>query len=271
MPAPWTKTEERLRRRELIELYTKANKTIGEIAQVLDLAESAVYDRLIRLDIPVRPWTKLKYNNRNFNITVPTYSPDLAEFVGILLGDGHLTPTQVTVTLGTKESKYVQYVTELMRKLFKVKPKIITSKRGDKVVYLGSTVLVRWFLGMGLAYNKAASQVDIPNWCFRKKEFLSRVIKGLIDTDGSIYKLKFGIQISFCNKSQVLLHSVRRALLSFGFSPSQASANKVYLTKREDIDLYFKIIGFSNVKHHLRFLAYRNRGQVVELDNYTRL
>src|SRR3989344_3403668 len=254
MPGRWTNIQEHDKRKELVELYVKANKTIREIAQELDLVESAVYDRLIRLDIPVRPWIKPRYNNKNPEIMVPKYSVDLAEFIGILLGDGHLTPTQVTVTLGTKEYEYAEYVADLMERLFKVRPKIISSKRGDKVIYLGSTLLVKWLLKMGLVYNKVKSQVSAPQWCLNQRQFIKAFLRGLTDTDGSVYRLSSGrLQISICNCSRPLLESSRIGFLKLGFHPSSISANKIYLTQREDINKYYKEIGFSNIKHQQRF------------------
>lgn len=183
--------------------------------------------------------------------------------VGILLGDGHLTPTQVIVTLGKKDI-YVDYVSSLMENLFEVKPKIALTKNGHYIVYLGSTRLVRWFLKMGLSFNKVKAQVDIPSWCFGNKKFLINVIRGLIDTDGSVYKLRFGTQISFCNRSRPLLGSARLILARLGFSPSNISGHNVYLTKRADLLKYFHEIGFGNQKHKNRFLEFTNNGRLVE-------
>ena len=123
--------------------------------------------------------------------------------VGVLLGDGHLTPTQVTVTLGKKDI-YVDYVSNLMEGLFAVKPKVAVTKDGHYIVYLGSARLVRWFLKMGMSFNKVKAQVSVPSWCLSRKGFMANIIRGLIDTDGSVYKLKFGTQISFCNRSRPL-------------------------------------------------------------------
>jgi hypothetical protein len=35
-----------------------------------------------------------------------------------MLGDGHISHTQVTVTLGSKEDEYVEYVSKLMNEYF---------------------------------------------------------------------------------------------------------------------------------------------------------
>lgn len=256
MPKKWSKLEEEGKRKELVSLYVKDNKTIGETADILGLAESSVFERLIRLRIKPRRSKKLRYNNRNFKVVLPKeYSSELAEFIGILLGDGHLTPTQVTITLGKKD-EYVGRVIRLVEKLFKVKPKCITSIRGDNVIYFGSTAAARWLISMGLVFNKVKAQVDIPSWCFSNKKIMRAVIRGLFDTDGSVYKLRFGTQISFCNRSRPLLKSVRLMLFKLGFRPSEISGYNVYLTRRSDLHRFMKEIGFGNKKHSKRFLVF---------------
>lgn len=252
----WIKKEELQKRNELLKFYIKQNKTIGEIAKILKIGESTVYDRLLRLKIPVNRQSKTGFNNIRKDIVIPNkFSEDLAEFIGALLGDGHLTSTQVTITLGKKD-EYADYVMGLMNNLFEAKPKKIILKNGHIVIYLGSTRLVRWLVSMGLVFNKVKAQVDIPKWIFTQKNFMKSAIRGLIDTDGSVYKLKFGTQISFTNKSKPLLFSARRILKELDFHPSVVGEKNVYLTQRRDLIRFFKEIGFNNKKHKKRFLEF---------------
>jgi hypothetical protein len=264
MARRWNKQEEKVYRRELRYLYVVKNFSIHQVSELINISESAVYDRLQRLHIPTQRKQKLKYNNQNTTISIPSgYSSDLAEFVGILLGDGHLTLTQVTVTLGNKELAYVKYVADLMERLFHQKPKIVRTKRGDYVVYLGSTVLVKWLLSMGMAHNKVLSQVTVPGWCYSKQNYMKAVLRGLLDTDGSIYKMHQGMQISFCNRSKPMLHSVRLILLRLGFRPSKVGEKNVYLTRKADVARYAKYIGFANIKHQSRFKQFSGHGRFV--------
>lgn len=260
MARRWTKIEEAEKRAELIKLYVKDNKSLREVAVILGLSEGGVYDRLIRLGIPSLRRNKIRCNNLRQDITIPWRSIKLAEFIGILLGDGNITPTQVTVTLGTKEDEYVAYVVKLMTELFGAQAKVSVNKKGHKTVYIGSTMLVKWLLQMGLVKNKVKMQVDIPDWCYEKKKYLKAVIRGMFDTDGSVYRLKRsnGIQISFTNRSFPLLKSAIFILRKLGYSPSKISCYKVYLTKKRDIKTYCKRIGFANQKHAKRIKIFRH-------------
>src|ERR1019366_69525 len=110
-------------------------------------------------------------------------------------------------------------------------------------------MITSWLLKEGLVNNKVKSQVDIPKWIFKKPEFMQRFLRGFFDTDGSIYKLKFGIQISLSNKSQPMLKSLQRMLFKLGYNPSAVSADRVYLTGIPDVKRFFAEIIPENQKH----------------------
>lgn len=254
MPRKWSPVEELSKGSELFQLYTVENKTIGEIAILLGLAPQTVFKRMQRLGIPSEPERKATYaNSRRRDINFPDRSIELAEFFGIMLGDGRLSPTQIMVTLGTKELSYAQYVADLICLLFGPTPKISTRKNGYRDVYFGSCDIVDWLKKEGLVHNKVALQVDVPGWIFDKPEYIRYFLRGFFDTDGSIYKLRFGIQISLTNESRPLLISVRRSLIELGFHPSVISVNHVYLTRRAEVGRFFKEINPANPKHQERF------------------
>ncbi len=253
MARRWNKQEETFYKNELQDLYVTKNKTIGEIGLFLNISEQTVFRRLQRLQIPSTPELKENYLRKRKDITVPEKSSKLAEFFGVMLGDGHLSPTQTVVTLGSKEILYVQYVVSLMQQLFTATPKIGLRKTGYRDVYLGSTSIVRWLRSEGLVQHKVRSQVDVPVWIFNKKEYMEAFVRGFFDTDGSIYKLRFGIQISFTNKSKPLLVSLQLMLKTLGYRPSKVGALRVYLTRVPDVRRFFTEIQPANEKHVRRF------------------
>ena len=178
------------------------------------------------------------------------FSVKLAEFIGIMLGDGHISPTQIMVSIGFRDEKYLEHVSSLMKELFGVNPKYI--ERTDKnvyVIYLGSVPLVKFFKNMGLVSNKVQQQVDVPNWILSDSKYSKAFLRGFFDTDGSIYKLRFGVQMAFSNRSIPLLKSTRKILLDSNYHPSKISSWKVYLTRKLDLCRYVKEIGFGNKKH----------------------
>lgn len=252
MPARWSKEVELLKFKELHNLYVIQNKSIGEIGKILQLAQSTVYDRLLRLGIKPNRSMKKRFNDVS-QATIPYIKTrKLAEFFGIMLGDGCLTPSQITVTLGNKEYKYVKYVSNLISELFNVVPKILKTKDGYYVIYFGSVKVVYWLLANSLVFNKVKNQVKPPDWIFEKNFRIEGFLRGVFDTDGSIYKLKYGVQIAFINRSIPLLNSIREALKTLNYHPSKISKFRVYVTKKKYVLKFIKKIGMSNPKHRQR-------------------
>ena len=211
---------------------------------------------MIRLGIPSAPEKKATYiAKRRTDITIPRKrSPQLAEFFGIMLGDGKLSHYQAVVNLGTKEFEYAEYICDVMRDLFGVRPKIAVRKRNSfKDVYIGSLDLTEWLQKEGLVFNKVLSQVDVPAWIFTKREYIIRFLRGFFDTDGSVYRLRFGIQISLTNKSAPLLASLQKMLRMLGYHPSDMSLYRVYVTRREEVARFFQEVNPANHKHQQRF------------------
>ena len=98
----------------------------------------------------------------------------------------------------------------------------------------------------------------MPNWIFRNNGFLKACLRGLIDTDGSVFRMSKKdphlLRLSFTNCNHTLLKDTRNAFIQLGFSPSRITRNnKIYLSRKQDIARYINEIGFSNNKHIVRF------------------
>lgn len=263
MASAWTEKEKMIYKKELNDLYVVKNLTINEVGKILKIAPQTVYDRLKRLDIKICSERKANYQNRRTDIFIPKKrTKELAEFFGIMLGDGHISKNQVVVTLGSKEDLYVEYVHKLMFSIFKTKVMTTIRKAGYKDVYIGSVDLSGWLIKEGLVFNKVKSQVQVPKWVLQKDEFMISFLRGFFDTDGSVYRLRYGIQVSYTNRSLPLLKATRYMLKKLGYSPSEESVYKVYLTKKSDLEKFFREI---KPAHKLRVGRYEKYVSVMKI------
>ena len=253
MARRWTLSEEQLYRAELQRLYVDENKTIGEVGKLLRLADKSVYDRLVRLGISTVRSRKIRFNNQRSDVRIPERSEKLAEFIGILLGDGHISHFQIMITLGTKEAPYAWHVRKLLQELLGGTPRIAKLASGHRTVYLGSTLATRWLRQEGLVQNKVASQVDVPPWIFERQEYMKAFVRGFFDSDGSVYSLRYGIQLSFTNRSSPLLHALHKMLAELGYRPSAISGFVFYVTHRALVERFFNKIKPANLKHRRRY------------------
>ena len=259
MARRWTIEEECEKREELMKFYVNQNKTISEIGKILKISESTVFDRMKRLNVSITPEKKLHYLNKKVLATLPNFSEKLAEFFGIMLGDGHITSGQIWIYVNTTtDKKYVPYVKDLLGSLFKISVGCYHRKNDNMVdLFISSVDLMRYLNKKGLfVTNKVSDQVKVPSWIFDKDSYKKSFLRGFFDTDGSIYKLKFGVQMSFCNRSFPLLQSVREILWDLGYRSSHISSDKVYLTRKSDLHRYIQEIGFGNSKHFKRAIKF---------------
>ena len=126
-------------------------------------------------------------------------------------------------------------------------------------LYCGNKKLVEFFNSLGFVDgNKISNMLGIPNSIKKNKKFLQACIRGLIDTDGSIFRLSNKDpnlkRISFKNNNQNLLNDVRCGLLRLGFNPSKVIYGDIFLTRKADIEKYMNEIGFGNYKNVKRFI-----------------
>jgi hypothetical protein len=198
----------------------------------------------------------------------PVYSSELAEFVGIMLGDGGITSSQCTVTLNREvDAEYVRFVTGLGLKLFGESPKFLERKDSKAIVlYYNGVFLIKYLLSIGLkAGNKVKQQVEVPDWVLLLSEYKKTCLRGLMDTDGGVFNHRYTVngknyiykKISFSNRSTPLLHFVFNTLAELGFNPKiidKVENKKVWLYNGTEVKRYLSQVG-SNNQRLLRHLG----------------
>ena len=210
-----------------------------------------------------------KYNNNLTSVTKsirePRKSIDLAEFAGIIIGDGGITKNQVIISLDPKtDREYVSFVTNFLTKLFGVKPSIYSKNKGVSVVKIAISrvKLVNFCRSIGLKVgNKLKQGLDVPDWIKEKESFKISCVRGLMDTDGCFFverhKIKGKIysypRIAITSYSKNLCDSVFTILEELGFSPRIRGGRNVQLENIAEIKKYFKLIRTNNFKHKRKF------------------
>lgn len=86
-------------------------------------------------------------------VSLPKYSVQLAEFFGLMIGDGGINnPWQANITLNAiKDREYAAYISKLCKALFNIAPAIRKRKeRQALVISLASTTVVDFLVMNGL-------------------------------------------------------------------------------------------------------------------------
>jgi len=192
-------------------------------------------------------------------VKLPKPSVELAEFFGIMIGDGGINNSwQANITLNAEADKdYVGYVIELSKKLFGVVPGIVKRKNEKAVVVsLASTSLVDYLVDGGLPRgNKLEQGLKMPDWILRESHYRVACMRGLMDTDGCLYihrhmiagKQYRNIGLCFCSHSPELIMQASAIFEEFGIIPHISNQGRsIYLYRASAVARYLEVFGTSN-------------------------
>lgn len=194
----------------------------------------------------------------------PKRSAELAEFIGIVLGDGSISKTQVVITLhSVDDESYARYVRASIKKLFAVVPGTFAHKTARAMsIYISRSGLVEWLVGaQGLKVgNKVKQQVDVPAWIKDRLSFSVACVRGLMDTDGCVFHHTYTVKgkkytytkLHFTSASLPLVYFVYETFSRLGLHPRLARKDgeirEVRLDSKEDMRRYFTRVGTHNPK-----------------------
>ncbi|MBL7155106.1 MAG: LAGLIDADG family homing endonuclease [Candidatus Portnoybacteria bacterium] len=200
------------------------------------------------------------------SIKKPRKSKDLAEFVGITLGDGGIAKRQLTITLHYRDDKeYGTFVVNLVKRLFNVPiSKYYRQENSTNSFVISRTELIKFCvekLGLKIG-NKIKQQVDIPDWIKQNKQYSIACVRGLIDTDGSIINHCYKVsgkqysykKLNFTSLSKPLIKSVFQILKNNGLNPRISRNKDIWLDSKKNMEIYFRIFESHNPKHLKRYL-----------------
>lgn len=195
-------------------------------------------------------------------INEPLDSKELAEFYGIMLGDGNLTMFYQTGTYQVRivgdsrhDREYLtNYVKPLVESLFHLNVKISkVPNRNVLILTISGKKLANFLISKGFKPgDKIKNNLEIPEWIKNNKDYLKLCLRGLYDTDGSVYKLtnQNSHQICFTNYNNKLLKNVRTSLLDFGIKVSNITKGRdIVITKKEELRKFLNEVGFQNSRH----------------------
>lgn len=201
----------------------------------------------------------------NINLTT-----ELAEFVGIMLGDGNVNfkTNQITISCGIIDGTYItEYIPFLITKLFSKRTGFRKQNRGGFDCRFSSKEACN-FLIKDMKITSPKINCKIPYQFFKSKILLKFCVRGLFDTDGGLHRHhQKSAQLKFTNKSFSLIQSLYLALKQLGYKPCTTIDHKekntfaIYLFSN-DVKKYFNEVGSSNPKNQIKFKQWIEAGVV---------
>jgi DNA-binding transcriptional regulator WhiA len=252
--------------------------TWNKIAEFLGINRSMVffylnehsklpYDKYINLCrlSGIKPLQKIlivEIKNKEQEINIPSMSPELAEFLGALAGDGHMNDLTYEVSISMDrdlDNEYSKHVTKLFKKLFMVNARRYTQIKYNKVKCFAYSKKLVEFLSSTycVPIGKKKGKLHIPYQIKKDNRLLRRYIRGVFDTDGSFHRHRpKDAMLGLISRDDNFIKELETALKRLGFSTSLNKKN-LYIYKKDEIDNFFKDIKPSNSKHNTKFRLYK--------------
>lgn len=230
------------------------------------------------IDILDPYWGQRNVSHSNRKVGLPKLnSKKFAEFYGIMLGDGCIYSNLSGICISGHsilDKDYLEnYVNNLILDLFKIKPKFYYSKKQKAlrcILYSKKVVLFLKKIGFPIG-KKLTQKVKIPQLFFNSKLLIKNCIKGMTDTDGSVYPhRKKSIIIDITINNNYLLNSYLKAFKRIGFG-IKCTRNRLYLYGKDKSKEYFSRIGSSNTKHILKYENFVKKGFVPKSNDIENL
>lgn len=217
-------------------------------------------------------WNKItKINMKNLErIKRPKYTikkipnvkmdEKLAEIFGILNGDGHISHfnNEICVVVDSREENYLNYLKKLFEEKFGIS--FTFFKELNRIKLRTYSVLLSNILtkDYGLPKGNKLGKLRIPKQILQRKIWIISYLRGLFDTDGSLYlrrRKEMVVNIKSADKN--FLNEIKRALEKIEFHPSVSNKN-LNLYRKSEIQKFFQVIEPANSKHLKKFKIYSN-------------
>lgn len=173
---------------------------------------------------------------------------DLAELLGVMLGDGHIQKFPRTERLlifsNSNNPGFIKRYTKLVEKLFDKKPYVYKQSGTNCVRISLYEKHISKRVGMPTGPRKNL-EIEIPAWILNDRSNIKRYLRGLYEAEGSysVHLPTSTHKFSFANTNQSMLKNVIKLLKVLGFSP-HFDLKRVQLSKRTEVERAIKEIEF---------------------------
>jgi hypothetical protein len=227
-----------------------------------------------------------KVKQSNYDITKGLILPkrpskELAEFIGILAGDGHVSfetkENKISIS-GNSTTDYVYFkktIINLLKDLFNINCKVKKRKGMNAIeIKFNSKSMLEFLREIG--YYKLKCKIIIPYWIIKNEQLHSPFLKGLFDTDGCIFRSnKEGspnypcielttacLELATLVKQILLINKFKvPKIRKYQYSHSNNFSYKVSLYGYNNLEKWINEIGFSNIYKKDRAIKYKKWGR----------
>lgn len=173
---------------------------------------------------------------------------DLAELIGVSLGDGHICvyprTEELRIISNSNAPGFIGRCEKLILKVFNKKAYVVKDKNQNstKIGIYEKYISKRIDIPSGA---RGKLKIKVPGWILKKKAYILRYLRGLYEAEGSLsfHKNTYTHKFIFTNRNESLLNNVYRLVKKLGFNPHK-SLYKVQVSRKEEVSKLVKIMKF---------------------------
>ncbi len=173
---------------------------------------------------------------------------DLAEYIGVVLGDGNIEAcprTERLIIVGNSNNpEFIRRYTRLTHILFGNEPTVTKLKDVNALRISLYQKYISQRLGIASG-NRKDVPYTLPDWINENESFSIRFLRGLFEAEGSlnIHLPTCTYNFSFSNKNQSLLNIVEDILRRLEFHP-EVRNNAIRIRRKAEVEKLRKLIAF---------------------------
>ncbi len=211
-------------------------------------------------------------------------TPDLAEFFGIMVGDGHIgiyhvtkpkkrTYYQLQISGHIRDKKYqMLYINKLILALFKIKFHVDIIREHNIIILRKQSQAICEFLRKVTGIQNRKDTVCIPECILNgNKKIKAKFLRGLADADFCLtVKFKPNVYpvIHGDSKSKRLIEQCSEMLKGLGIENYWRKEEQYYEKRKKTYVIYRVYVnGFSRVEQFMEKVGFQNRNKVKKYEN----
>lgn len=172
---------------------------------------------------------------------------DLAELIGVVLGDGHLSKfprtEELSIFSNSNNPGFVKRYSNLIGKIFSKEPAI--GKHGSGCIRI-RVYQKKIADRLGVPYSpRAKKKIVIPDWILANNEYIVRYLRGLYEAEGChcVHEKTSTYKVFFSNHNTSMLKNVFKLVKKLGFHPHE-SKYQVQILRKEEVFRFLDLIQF---------------------------
>lgn len=177
---------------------------------------------------------------------------DLAELIGVTLGDGHICvyprTEELRIISNSNNPGFIARYAKIMEKVFGKKPYVRDSNQNNSTRIGLYEKHISSRMGIPTGARKY-SKIEVPAWILKNRKYIVRYLRGLYEAEGSFsaHKATYTHKFLFANTNETMLDNVYFLVKKLGFHPHR-SPYQIQLSRKKEVYEAMKVLKFRDYK-----------------------